>query len=294
MDAQHEEDVDLRRALDVTVRIVRNQIAQRARVVRAYEEIATTHVNFGKVSQILLNLLTNAVRCFRTSDPDKNTITLSTRQQGDRILVGVADNGPGIPTELREKIFEPFFTSGCEGGTGLGLPIARDAVRAIRGELLLQSEVGKGTSFTVCIPVLPGPSKRPSSRHGPPANRRASILVVDDEAVLLRSIERLLRRQFEVVTAATVEDALAVMGTRNFDVILCDVMMPGRSGLWMHEEAARTSPGVETRFIFMTGGIFGEQERKQLELLPNIIIEKPLDLGQLQDLLTEFVGKGDQ
>jgi two-component system, NtrC family, sensor kinase len=290
MDAQHEEDVDLRRALDVTVRIIRNQIAQRAHVVRDYCEVPTTFVNFGKVSQILLNLVTNAVRCFRTSEVDRNTITLSTRVDGKLIRVCVEDNGPGIPAELRDKIFEPFFTHGCKEGTGLGLPIALDAARAIQAELTIDTEVGRGTRFTVSIPVRTGPSKPPSSRHTVAGGRRASILVVDDEAVLLRSLERLLRKQFDVTTAANAQDALTCMRTTPLDVILCDVMMPGNTGLWLYEQAAGITPGLETRFIFMTGGIFGEQERRELDALPNIVIEKPLDLGIVQDLLIDFVG----
>jgi PAS domain S-box-containing protein len=292
VDVHQEEEVDINSALDVSVRIVRNQIQQRAHVVRDYAELSPTYVNYGKVSQVLLNLLTNAVKCFRTSEVDRNAITLRTREQGQAIVVSIIDNGPGIAAELRDKIFEPFFTHGFDGGTGLGLPIARDAARALGGDVQVQSEVGAGTTFSVTIPMRPRPSKRPSS--GPnraTVRHRPGLLVVDDEPVLLRAFERFLRRRFDVVTASTATEALEALGRSGFEAVLCDVMMPDSTGLALLERVRALLPGVEERFIFMTGGVFGEQERMLLDKLPNLIIEKPLDMASVEKLLLEFMAE---
>jgi signal transduction histidine kinase len=105
-----------------------------------------------RIRQIMLNLLTNAAKF-----TDDGSITLSVKNQGDRLLMAVADTGPGIPGELQTIIFEPFLQTehGLKHaqGTGLGLPITRSLVLAHGGEMWLESEPGEGAAFFVKLPV---------------------------------------------------------------------------------------------------------------------------------------------
>ncbi len=291
VDVDDRSAIDVNDVLDTACKILRNQLEQRARVVRDYGAVPLTFANFGKLSQLLINLIGNAAQAFDSPDVERNRVTLSSRVEANRILITVGDNGKGIPTHLQKNIFEPFFTSRPEaGGSGLGLPIARDATEALDGELTFTSEEGRGTEFIISLPVVEperkgepaAPSKTPI-----PRGQRPSLLVIDDERTLLRALKRTLRKRWRVTTAASAQEALDLFGAERFDAIACDVMIPGRSGLWLREELQRRHPGAELRMVFITGGAFTEREKTALEGLPNAVVEKPFDLEELEARLLD-------
>jgi len=290
VDVDDRSAIDVNDVLDTACKILRNQLEQRARVVRDYGAVPLTFANFGKLSQLLINLIGNAAQAFDSPDVERNRVTLSSRVEANRILITVGDNGKGIPTHLQKNIFEPFFTSRPEaGGSGLGLPIARDATEALDGELTFTSDEGRGTEFIVSLPVVeperkdePAPSKTPI-----PRGQRPSLLVIDDERTLLRALKRTLRKRWRVTTAASAQEALDLFGAERFDAIACDVMIPGRSGLWLREELQRRHPGAELQMVFITGGAFTEREKTALEGLPNAVVEKPFDLEELEARLLD-------
>nr|MBA3458102.1 GHKL domain-containing protein [Deltaproteobacteria bacterium] len=109
-------------------------------------------VNRTRIEQILVNLIVNAVDAIGET-PGRITVTVVPHPDGKRVVCSVADTGPGIPAELIEQIFEPFFTTKSpEQGTGLGLPVAREIVQAYGGNLVVTSEIGRGTTFTFDLP----------------------------------------------------------------------------------------------------------------------------------------------
>ena len=297
VDVTDEIEVDVNEALETSLRIVRNQIEQRARVERDFGEIPSTYANFGKICQISLNLITNAIASFDAGEVEHNQITVRSRVVGDRIHVVVGDTGRGIPKELQKKIFEPFYTlMSDEGGTGLGLPITMDAIKVLNGELTIDSEVGRGTEFTVSLPIRERPAalavadKKPSI----PPQHRPRLLVVDDEVALLRAFQRSLKRRWDVSTATTVKQALEMFDAEPFEAILCDVMIPGTSGIAMVEELRKRQPGLEKRIIFMTGGAFVDREKSVLEKLPNVVAEKPFDIKDIESLLIDLISSEGQ
>ena len=108
--------------------------------------------NETQISQLILNLIINA---FQALGERGGEVTVTTERVGSDIMFEVADNGPGIPDDIKEKIFDPFFTTKESGaGTGLGLAIALQAAEDHKGRMEVESEVGKGTSFKVFIPEL--------------------------------------------------------------------------------------------------------------------------------------------
>jgi signal transduction histidine kinase len=120
----------------------------------------------GKINQVVLNLITNAVQ----ASPDGGRVTVRTRHIKDGVQIQVADNGTGIPPEIRDRIFDPFFTTKPQGeGTGLGLSISHGIVSDHGGRLEVESEVGVGTTFTVTLPLCP-----PSVAAENPAPRRSA------------------------------------------------------------------------------------------------------------------------
>jgi CheY-like chemotaxis protein len=207
--------------------------------------------------------------------------------------VEVQDTGPGIPSQLLRRIFDPFVTTKPAGrGTGLGLSICRRIVHSLEGTIEIQSHPGQGTVARVVLPKAP-PARRPLSM--PPTSmsavRRAtrgklSLLVVDDEPVIARLIQKALVKH-DVTTANDGREAVALMGQHAYDVILCDLIMPEMTGMDVYRAALQRVTPVQDRIVFMTGGAFTQRARDFLQSVPNLRIEKPFDLRHLERTIYE-------
>jgi CheY-like chemotaxis protein/anti-sigma regulatory factor (Ser/Thr protein kinase) len=264
--------------------------------VREYSpHLAETYCNVGRLSQVLLNLLSNAAQSFSSAGPEGNEIRIRTAQVGDQVRIEIEDNGRGIPAEALPDLFEPFFTTRrAEGGTGLGLAIAKENIEALGGTLSVRSELGAGTCFTVTLPV-----RRPSGPlpEPPPPELRESdtvgrVLVIDDEPALLRSLRRVLGRSSQVTMSTSTGAALELIAQQSFDAIVCDVMVPDMSGIAFLEELRRGWPELARRLIFITGGTFSADEEAQLERSGRPVLRKPIDPEQLLRVVADTIASG--
>ncbi len=119
-----------------------------------------------------------------------------------------------------------------------------------------------------------------------------SVLVVDDEVILGRSVKRMLARDYEVAVATSAREALDLFAAgKRFDVILCDVMMPVMTGMDLFDELRRSIPDQAGRMVFVTGGAFTERARKFLDEVPNPRLEKPFDNAALRALVGEQIAR---
>ncbi len=142
---------DINEGLESTLHIVWNDLKYKATVRKEYGEIPPTVCNLGQLNQVFVNLLINAAQAIES----QGEILVKTTSDDDRITITIADTGAGIPADKLDRIFEPFFTTKEVGkGTGLGLSIAYDIVKKHHGEIRVASEVGKGTTFTIIIPIV--------------------------------------------------------------------------------------------------------------------------------------------
>ncbi len=145
---------DLRQGLDSTLNIVNNEIKYKADVVKEYGDMPEVECLPSQLNQVFMNLLVNAAHAIE----DRGTITIRTGREGEEVWVEVADTGKGIAPEHLPKIFDPFFTTKPVGkGTGLGLSLSYGIVQKHHGRIEVQSEVGKGTTFRVWLPVRQPP-----------------------------------------------------------------------------------------------------------------------------------------
>ena len=143
--------INLNEALDTTINIAWNEIKYVATLDREFGDIPHVKCYPQQLNQVFLNLLVNAAHAVGDS---QGNITVRTWCEGRDVLVSVTDNGCGIPEEIQQRIFEPFFTTKEVGkGTGLGLSISYDIIRKHGGEIKVESEVGRGTTFIVRLPV---------------------------------------------------------------------------------------------------------------------------------------------
>jgi signal transduction histidine kinase len=150
LDEAELKDADINEGLEDTLTIIHHEIKHHIKIIRNYGKIPLISCFPGRLNQVFLNLLINAKQAIK----DKGEITISTNTKNNKVYIEIKDNGEGIPKENLDKIFDPGFTTkGVGVGTGLGLSICYQIVQDHMGEILAESEVGKGSTFTVILPT---------------------------------------------------------------------------------------------------------------------------------------------
>jgi PAS domain S-box-containing protein len=293
--------MDLAAAIDAAERLVQHEIRPRGVLVKEYDGLPPVVGVPRRIEQVFVNLLLNAVHAF--GDRNDGRIVLRATVNSERVVVVVEDDGVGVPAENLEAIFEPFFTTrAASGGTGLGLSICRDIVLRAGGDLKATSVGGRGTSMAVTL--LRAPSGTAPTVDAPPAlappprdllarPSRRRVLVVDDEAAIVRLLSEALEPIAHVTCETTSGRALELLlSEAQFDVVLCDVMMPGLSGIDLHERVARDRPELASKFVFMSGGTYTAHARDHLERVANPRLDKPFRVAQLLEVIERFAVDG--
>jgi two-component system cell cycle sensor histidine kinase/response regulator CckA len=229
--------------------------------------VASVKADRGQVEQIILNLAVNA----RDAMPNGGTLTIETANIGAEacrakghfavapgpcVALTVTDTGTGMTPEVRARLFEPFFTTkGVGKGTGLGLAMVHGIVARNAGSVSVESEVGKGASFTVYFPQANAAQQvvaAPPPAEQPPAGRH-TVLVVEDATGLRALTKRLLERLGHSVWVAANADEARQLFDRNpsIDLLLTDVVMPGASGPELVAQLKKQRPTLNV--IYMSG-----------------------------------------
>jgi signal transduction histidine kinase len=261
------------------------------------EATAVVSGNAAELREVLTNLVFNAVDAM----PQGGTLVLRTWSNDQGVFLAVQDSGVGMRPAVRQRLFEPFFTTKGERGNGLGLSVSFGIVQGHGGEIGVVSEVNRGTTFTVRLP-LPRPAQPegggsriedrestgnpPSSILHPPSSRPPGlrILVIEDEEsirTLLGTILRQLGHQPRL--AAGARAGLALFAAECFDVVLTDMGLPGMSGEELARKIARQAPQVPV--VLLTG--WADQLRMEAPSLPGVarILGKPVTITSLDETL---------
>jgi two-component system, cell cycle sensor histidine kinase and response regulator CckA len=286
--------VDVTKVLELAVNMTRAELKHRARLVRDYGETPPVLANESRLGQVFVNLLVNAAQAITEGKLEGNEVRLTTRCDGaGRVVIEVRDTGLGIPPEIVSRIFDPFFTTKEVGvGTGLGLAICHGIITGAGGEIQVESEVGKGTTFRVILRAAPADEEEEAETPLPVrvGGARGRILVVDDEPMIAAMLQRELAAEHDVEVASSGRQALdRLRGEGGFDVILCDLMMPEVTGMDLHAELASSAPHLIERMVFVTGGAFTTHGREFLEQVANPRFEKPVDMTTLRAFINERV-----
>ena len=224
-----------------------------------------------QLEQVFVNLITNAVQIL-TPMQGPRRLTIETRQVEGLIKISIADNGPGIPNDIINRIFDPFFSTKQVGeGTGLGLSICFGIISEHKGRIWAENLAEGGAIFHITLPIVspvfePGPSLplRPPATVALPEGLR--VLVVDDEPPLLSLLNRVLSRPgYRVDTAADGKTALQKLDTQSYDIIICDILMPDLLGPELYQQAIKKFPHLTDHFIFITGNVIDIDTRVFLE-----------------------------
>ncbi len=286
-----------------------------------FPDLPLTMADPHQLQQVFVNLVNNARQAMSdTHGRGQLTITthlgpsLFNNQQTEAepvIRVVIQDDGPGIPPGLLPSIFDPFFTTKPEGkGTGLGLSVCHGIVSEHGGHIWAESEPDQtvpnhpgGATFSVELPVvapetpyqageLPGPAEHRASLQGASAsNREARILVIDDEIDVLDLLIRTLQSEsYQVDAVIDGEAALARLAKTDYDLIICDVRMPGLSGLELYQHMHRQQSDLAQRFLFITGDSVSPTTRHFLEETGAPYLVKPFGLAEFTERVSSLLG----
>lgn len=255
--------------------------------------------NPSRLHQVLLNLCTNA-RDAMAARGGVLTLGLdrvaphATSGETGRLRVSVEDTGTGIPAELLDRIFDPYFTTKPRGkGTGLGLAVVQGIVRSLGGELRVQSAVGRGTRFEVLLPRADEAVEAPLPRVGEEASVAAGrrVLLVDDEPAVRDVMAKMLTvLGCEVTACAEGREALRLLRERPdaFDLLLTDSTMPGLTGPELIAEASVVCPGLPA--ILATGFTEGLSEQAAAEAGAQTLLQKPFTRATFMAALRAALG----
>lgn len=283
--------------IESSLNMAANELRHRARIVKDFEDLPFVRANRARLGQVFINLLINAAQAIPEGHRDENEVRILLRSEDDRVIVAISDTGTGIADESRKRIFDPFFTTKPVGvGTGLGLPICHRIVEEIGGEISVESAPGRGSTFTVALPLCAASpaeiaAEESSSGKKVVPKKRARVLVVDDEQGVVSALKRGLRNH-DVTTALGGKEALErIANDGPFDVILCDLMMPQFSGMDVYATLEHDHPDVAQRVVFMTGGAFTSRAKAFLHDANHAHISKPFLLRDIEALIQARLGE---
>jgi PAS domain S-box-containing protein len=250
--------------------------------------------------QVAANLIANAQQAMHDAPPPRR-LTIATRVEAssERIILMVADTGPGIPAEVQPRIFEPFFTTKPPGqGTGLGLSLCQGIIDSHGGTMRVESQPGRGAAFIVELPVGTHQTETAIPSHAPgrrPLVKQKHILILDDEPEVLGILAELLSIDGHLVdTATTGAMALDKLQQHPYDLILSDLCMPELDGAAFYRELQRHHPALCQRVIFLTGDSLGPESRMFLEQTAVPTLGKPVTLMELRSAVQPLLQRRGQ
>jgi PAS domain S-box-containing protein len=293
------EAVSINDAIENALEMVSQQCEQVCTVSIDLGALPPVWGNRGQLSQVFLNLLSNACHALHESNKATNRIEVRTWAEGERVLAHVSDTGQGIPPEKQHSVFEPFYRAAPiddDRGTGLGLSICKMLVEAHKGTIEVQSNEGEGSTFIVSFPAdlartttTTPPQETAVNAHTIPRHGRLRMLVVDDE----RDFCEFVCEVFEKEDIQFVESGAAAQtllnADQNFDLIICDLMMKDITGMELHTWLLGHYPELARRSTFVTGGAFSNEARDFQEKANNPMLFKPFSIKELECFVGDAV-----
>ncbi|HMI92935.1 MAG TPA: response regulator, partial [Polyangiales bacterium] len=280
--------VDVRASVEWALRVTANAIRHRAQLSVELSEVPPVVARESELGQVFVNLLVNASQAIPEGEAPMHSIRVASRvDEHGGAMVSVRNTGAVIPAAVLSRVFEPFFSTKPPGqGTGLGLTICRRIVASLGGELKVESSKEHGTCFEVHLP------KAALTRSGRPLvetneeEQHGRVLVIDDDPAVLRLLNQLVGRKHEVVAVDSATEGMRLLEEdHNFDLVLCDLMMPGMGGEELLRRVERRWPRVAASMVFMTGGAYTPAAAAFLASITNPRIQKPFQPIALMSLL---------
>jgi PAS domain S-box-containing protein len=298
--------VDVNAIVEDMERLLRPLIGENIELTTSLApSIGCTRADAGQLEQVIMNLVVNA----KDAMPHGGKIRITTAsvtldesyrpentfiKHGPYVMISVSDSGHGMDRETQARIFEPFFTTKEKGkGTGLGLSTVYGIIKQSGGYVFVQSELGRGTVFTMYFPRVDEPSE---TRGATPTTLAAAggsetiLLVEDEESVRQLIRETLVSRGYQVLEAGNGQDALALAASRSdtIHLVITDVVMPGLSGHELVHQLLIARPS--TKVLYLSGHAEETVATPLSPQAPKAFLQKPFTLQNLSRKVREVLG----
>ncbi len=258
-------------------------------------DLPQTMADRHQLEQVFVNLITNSIQALDGVRGPRR-LNIATGYQNNAILITFSDNGPGVPELILPRIFDPFFSTKQVGqGTGLGLSICFGIVSEHKGRIWAEKNQPQGVTFFVELPVQPVPAAKTApaaavSSFAPEPNTPSlKILVVDDEEFLLSLLQSVLSRMGhhpEIISNGS--QALKMLESQSYDLVICDMLMPDLTGPQLYRQAVAQYPELANCFIFITGNAVDADTRAFLDDTGAPWLAKPFLPAELARILVKF------
>lgn len=250
-----------------TVSMVWNELKYKVRVNNEFGDIPDIICYPQQLGQVFMNLLVNASHAIE----QKGIISIKTYADRNNVIIKISDTGKGIPEEIKDRIFEPFFTTKEVGkGTGLGLSIVYDIIKKHKGTINVESEINKGTTFKIELPI-----------------EKKRILIVDDEKGIRKTLRFNLEREYLVKEAEDGFTAGRLIFEFKPDLVLLDIMMPGMNGIEVCKNIRKSKLYKDIKIFAVTASVKNDSELLNYGF--DNIVRKPFDIDSFLVLIKKIL-----
>ena len=257
---------------------------------RLASDLPTIFADAHQLQQVVTNLIINAQHALEDVEANRRLhITTSHRRKSGRVVIKVKDNGPGVPEEIRGRIFEPLFTTKAVGtGTGIGLALCHRLVETHGGSIAIEGPSDQGAVFVVQLPVGSGAPEAAAAQCRPrPAEEGGHrILIIDDEPGVAEFLADVLEYDgHQVALSVSGEETLRLLESQGFDIILSDIRMPEIDGPALYKILSERWPELISVLAFITGDTLSSRVKEFLESSGRPFVEKPITPTEVRELV---------
>ena len=242
-----------------------------------------------ELSEVVTNLILNAIDAM----PEGGTLSLHTHvDRGEAVLLSVSDTGVGMPEAVRKRVFDPFFTTKGEAGTGLGLSVSYSIIKRHGGELRVESTQGRGTTFTISLPLGAASAVDGPTKDEPVGTRRGRILLVDNDLQVLTILGEMLKDAgHHVLPMSSGAEAMRVFVPNGFDLVITNIGMTGMTGWEVVQRIRARDRAVPV--VFITGwGLQEEDQERCRNLGVTTVLFKPVSPAEMHRVVQGYLAQG--
>ncbi|MEW6735605.1 MAG: response regulator [Acidobacteriota bacterium] len=253
------------------------------RIKADYSEIPLVQGNLAELREAFTNIIFNAIDAI----PADGQIYCRTWANGDYLQVSISDTGVGMSEDVRQRIFDPFFTTKGISNSGLGLSVCYGIINRHGGEILVESALGKGSTFTIKLPIL-GPVELKTESDQPSLAVSANVLIIDDESLVRGMIQELLEDEgHRVVSAESGKEGVEKFGHEKFDLVITDLGMPGMTGWDVVARIKEIDKSVPV--VLLTGWSNEPDNKRAKDCGVDLVLGKPISSKDLISIVTNAV-----
>jgi PAS domain S-box-containing protein len=251
-------------------------------IQKEFSTLPTTSGSASELREVFTNLINNSIDAM----PQGGSIKMKTFKEDSHISIKVEDTGVGIPKTMRDRVFDPFFTTKGVQSSGLGLSVSYGIINRHRGTISADSIEGKGTTFTIKLPISEKVIETEQVKPIPEEQRKAKILVIEDEENVRDILSAILiEGGHQVETAIDGSQGIEMFEKKEFDLVFSDLGMPGMSGWQVAEKIKSINKNVPVAII--TGWNVEQKESEMRESGVDLIVYKPFEVKQVFKLVQE-------